>query len=74
MGWEGVDPDTRAAAERVLTDRELDALKLWLAGAGYRRIARVLGIAPTTAKDRVERAQRKLADTLGDDNIEEETR
>jgi len=64
MGWDELDPDTRAAAERVLTAKELDALKLWTAGAGYRRIGRILGIAPTTAKDRIERAQRKLADTL----------
>lgn len=51
----------RELAERLLTVKELEALKLWEAGAGYRRVARMLDIAPTTAQDRVRRALRKLA-------------
>ena len=64
MAWEQLDPATRALAEQVLSVKELEAMRLWAAGAGYRRIARILGIAPTTARDRIERGHRKLAEHL----------
>jgi predicted DNA binding protein len=67
VAWASLDPRTREVAERVLTAKQLEALKLWDAGAGYRRVARMLGIAPTTAKDRVQRALEKLASALDQD-------
>lgn len=47
-------------AERVCTAKELEALILWNRGAGYGRIADMLDISPSTARDRVKRARRKL--------------
>jgi DNA-binding CsgD family transcriptional regulator len=62
--WRDVPPRIRETAERVLTDKELGAIKLSLDGAGYRRIARALGIAPETCRIRLQNARAKLADAL----------
>jgi len=43
-----------------ITEKELDALKLWDASLGYLRLGLALGIAKETARDRVKRALRKL--------------
>jgi DNA-directed RNA polymerase specialized sigma24 family protein len=45
----------------VLTQKEADALSLSIANVGYGRIGLMLGISKSTARDRVQRALRKLA-------------
>jgi DNA-directed RNA polymerase specialized sigma24 family protein len=56
--------DVREACERVLSDKELAAFVLSWRGSGYRSIARVLGVAPTTVRDRVARSNQKIAQEL----------
>lgn len=56
MSWASLDPEVREVAERVLTDKQLTALKLWENGAGYRRIGLILNVAMSTARGRVVRA------------------
>ena len=54
-------PDTtREIAERELTRKQLDVLKLWLAGAGTARIATMLDISEATARGHLKRARQKL--------------
>ena len=48
--------------EATLTSKELEAFKLSVDGAGYRRISAALGIAPETARKRVRNARAKLID------------
>lgn len=60
MSWSTLPPEIRELAQELLTAKELDALKLWDAGMGYRRIAVALDISPSTARDRVQNAIRKL--------------
>ena len=60
LGWKDLTPEQRDEISRLVTDKELDALKLSLDGAGYKRIASALDISPDTARDRVQRARRKL--------------
>lgn len=50
----------RQLAETTCTPKELEALILWNRGAGYRRVADQLGISVSTARDRIDRATRKL--------------
>lgn len=47
-------------AASCCTTKELAAFVLWNRGAGYRRIADLLGVSTSTARDRVERARRKV--------------
>lgn len=47
-------------AAELCTPKELEAFVLWNRGAGYRRIADLIGISVSTARDRVDRARRKL--------------
>lgn len=47
-------------AERICTPKEYEAFTLWQRGAGYRRVADQLGISVSTARDRIDRANRKL--------------
>jgi DNA-directed RNA polymerase specialized sigma24 family protein len=56
MSWEAVDPAIRAMAARVCTPPQLEALKLWEDGLGYRRIASKIGISTSSARDRIHRA------------------
>jgi DNA-binding CsgD family transcriptional regulator len=60
LGWKDLTQAQRDSIARLVTDKELDALKLSLDGAGYKRIAAALDISPDTARDRVQRARRKL--------------
>lgn len=45
-----------ARALELLTDRQFQAWILWHRGAGYRRVAKLLGISTSTARDRIDRA------------------
>ena len=60
MSWASLPAEFRALAEQTLTPLELDAYRLWEDDLGYIRIGRVLGIAPSTARDRVQRSVRRL--------------
>ncbi len=62
--WADIDQTLRETAEAVLTDKQLDVVKLSLDGAGTGRIARALGISRSAARDRLDNAYRKLADHL----------
>lgn len=58
--WNDIPADSKAIIESVCTPKELDAWKLALGGAGYRRIALALHISPETVRGRLERARRKI--------------
>lgn len=64
MSWASLPPEVRAVAEEHLTEKQLEAWKLELAyaaqGGGVRKIAMHLGVARTTASDRLEAAHRNL--------------
>lgn len=62
MSWSTLPPEVRAIAEEVCTPKELEALKLWDGGAGYRRVGLMLGVDKSTARDRVQRALQKIAE------------
>ena len=53
-------PKVEQIAAEVCTAKELEAFILWNRGAGYRRIADLLGISFSTARDRVDRSRRKV--------------
>lgn len=59
--WNCLNPETKAVAEELLTDRQLEVFKLWMAGAGHKRIALMLGISPSTARTHKERAIQQMA-------------
>lgn len=69
MTWSQLPPAVRETAERVCTEREITALRLWENGCGYRRIGLILGISMSSARGRVHRAIDKINHTL-----EKETR
>ena len=61
MSWpSGVDPELRETAERVLTAKQLEVVKLVAAGYGMGRIALLLGITRASVKDRAEAARLKI--------------
>lgn len=60
MSWQDADPRLRDVCERVLTEKELAAVKLLNAGYGTRRIANVLGVDRSTIRDRLASAERKI--------------
>lgn len=64
MNWTTLPPDIREAALNSCTPDELDALKLYALGYGYRAIGRALGITRDTARNRLERASRKIRDYI----------
>lgn len=57
MSYATLSPEIRAIAERELTSRQLDVLKLWLAGAGTARIALMLDVSEATARGHLRRAK-----------------
>lgn len=54
-------------AHRTLTDKQFAAFILWNRGAGIRRIADLLDVSVSTARDRLDRALRNLGDQLKED-------
>lgn len=62
--WNDLPQDVRDTATRVCTPKELDAWKLSLGGAGYRRIGLALGISRDAARARLDNAHRKIAAAL----------
>ena len=53
-------PDDISRAKELLTERQYAAWRLWITGAGYKRLSLILNISPEGARDRIQRAQRKL--------------
>jgi DNA-directed RNA polymerase specialized sigma24 family protein len=58
--WATLPPEVREAMHAVCTPDEIDTLKLYAGGMGYRRIASALGITRDTARNRVDRALNKI--------------
>jgi len=60
MGWSSLPIEVREAAERELTRKQLDVLKLWTSGYSTRRIGLMLGVSEATARAHRDRALQKL--------------
>lgn len=52
--------DVRQVAERELTRKQLDVLKLWCNGYGVERIAMALDVSRSTARGHLRRALQKI--------------
>lgn len=66
MSWASLPLGVRVAAERELTRKQLDVLKLWVNGYGTTRISLILGVAEPTARAHLRRAQQKLKPYMED--------
>ena len=55
----------------LLTPAEREAVTLHELGHGYRSIARILGIATTTVRDRLDRAAARIANHLDEERDEQ---
>lgn len=70
MSWSSLDPRIREVAERVLTEEQLEVVKLRATNApsgeplGWRTIARQLDVDESTVRRRWERAERRLRQEL----------
>jgi len=64
VSWDAIPQEVRAAALAVCTPEEIDVMRLSAIGFGYRKIGRALGIDRDTARNRLERASRKIRDHL----------
>lgn len=66
MSWERLDPEFRKLAERpgVLTERQLEVLKLKAAGAGWKRIAQHLDLSVATVKEHFRAASLRIRKEL----------
>lgn len=60
MTWNNVPPHVREVVAETLTDKQLEAFQLELAGWGIARSARWLGIRRTALRDRLDGAHRRL--------------
>lgn len=60
MSFADLPPHIRDIANTQLTPRQLAAYKLWEEGLGYRRIATILNISTSAARDRINRALRAI--------------
>lgn len=66
MSWDALDPELRRVALEVCTRDEIDVLRLYAHGQGYRMIGRSLGIDRDTARNRFVRASRKIRERMED--------
>lgn len=60
MEWASLPIGVRVAAERELTRKQLDVLKLWANGYGTDRIALILGRDRSTVRQHLRSALRKM--------------
>lgn len=60
MAYADLPPNVRTVAERELTRKQLDVLKLWANGHGTVRISLILGVAEPTARAHLRRALQKM--------------
>jgi transcriptional regulator len=66
VAWKDVPEDVREQAERVLTERQLETLKLRTAGLSWRRIADAYNCTPEAVRGCHDRATLKLRRSLED--------
>lgn len=66
MSWNRVPADIQRTATEALTPKQLDVLKLHLAGCGTRRIATMLSISEPTAREHLRLAKLRLSQSLED--------
>jgi DNA-binding NarL/FixJ family response regulator len=66
VSWSTLPPELQKIAETKLTRKQLDVLKLHLAGYGTRRIATTLGVAEPTAREHLRRALDRIRPHLED--------
>lgn len=59
-GWDGVDPELRAIIERVCSPKQIECLRLKASGAGTKRIAVALDKDPSTVRELLRRAERRI--------------
>lgn len=64
MSWNQLPVNIRETATGALTRRQLDVLKLHLAGCGTRRIATMLDLSEPTIREHLRRAKANLARAL----------
>lgn len=64
MSWNELPHDTRAQIKEVLTDRQLEVVKLKLEDYGHERVALALGISPTRAAQLWKRSCQKIEPIL----------
>lgn len=60
MSWNVLPPEVREIAKRELTEKQLEAFKLELAGMSLRGIASALDIDRRAVRDRLDAAYRRL--------------
>lgn len=61
MSWRELPQDVRSTAENVLTRKQLDVWKLWLAGCSSRRIALMLMVSRSTVRSHLEDGMIRLS-------------
>ena len=61
MSWKHLPPELQTLATAALTQRQLEAWKLEIAGYGIRPTALALGIRPTSVRDRLDAAHLALS-------------
>ena len=62
MSWASLPAEVQEIAEQVLTQKQLEAFKLELAGLGTRAIAHSLSASRESIRDRLRAAARRLHD------------
>jgi DNA-binding CsgD family transcriptional regulator len=62
VSWNALPATVRDVAADVLSQRQLEAWKLELAGNSIRAIAVIQSVSRTTARDRLRDARRRLRD------------
>lgn len=60
MSWNSLSPEVQQLAEDVLTEKQLQAWKLELAGLSLHEISRHLDLSRAAIKERLDGAYRKL--------------
>lgn len=61
MSWRTLDPAVREAVEATLTEKQLEAFRLYLAGWSTHAMALALHIDRRAIRDRLDAARRNLA-------------
>jgi DNA-binding CsgD family transcriptional regulator len=64
MAWADLPPDVRARAEEVLTERQLEVVKLRASGFSWRRIADAENCSRESARGAFDRATLRLRRSL----------
>lgn len=70
MNWEGVSPELVKLIEDRCTPRQIQALQLKARGYPVRKIARALDVDSKSCRDLLERARRRLKDSIDISSVE----